>query len=153
RTSAGSRRPPRSWATTRRTTRLSRPPAATTSPPSSSVSCASTTARPRTSPRSVELRPFGRSRLSVPGIGLGTWSVFDLPPRHEETASDVVRTVFDGGTRLVDSSPMYGRAEAVLGRALDAEGLREQTVVATKIWTRSVADGRSQLDAQLGFFG
>ena len=101
----------------------------------------------------MELRPFGRTGLSVPVIGLGTWSVFDRPPRAEDTARAVVRAAFDGGTRLVDSSPMYGRAEAVLGRALDAEGVREQAVVATKIWTRSAADGRSQLDAQLGFYG
>jgi aryl-alcohol dehydrogenase-like predicted oxidoreductase len=101
----------------------------------------------------VELRPFGRSGISVPVIGLGTWSVFDLPPRDEDTARAVVRTAFDGGTRLVDSSPMYGRAEAVLARALEVEGVRDRTLVATKIWTRSVSDGRLQLDAQLRFYG
>jgi aryl-alcohol dehydrogenase-like predicted oxidoreductase len=86
-------------------------------------------------------------------VGLGTWGVFDLPPRDEDTARAVVRTFLDGGARLADSSPMYGRAEAVLGRALQAEGRRDEVVVATKIWTRSVQDGRAQLDAQLGFFG
>ena len=86
-------------------------------------------------------------------IGFGTWSVFDLPPRHEDTAREVVRTFVDGGARFADSSPMYGRAEAVLGRALDAEGVRDEVVLATKIWTRSVQDGRAQLEAQLGFFG
>jgi aryl-alcohol dehydrogenase-like predicted oxidoreductase len=101
----------------------------------------------------VELRPFGRTGLSVPVVGLGTWAVFDLPPRDEDTARAVVRTFLDGGARLADSSPMYGRAEAVLGRALQAEGRRDEVVVATKIWTRSVQDGRAQLDAQLGFFG
>jgi aryl-alcohol dehydrogenase-like predicted oxidoreductase len=101
----------------------------------------------------VELRPFGRTGLSVPVVGLGTWSVFDLPERHEETARAVVRTFVEGGARLADSSPMYGRAEAVLGRALTAEGIRDEIVIATKIWARSVPDGRSQLEAQLGFFG
>jgi aryl-alcohol dehydrogenase-like predicted oxidoreductase len=101
----------------------------------------------------VELRRFGRTGPSVPVVGLGTWSVFDLPQRHEDTARAVVRTFFDGGARLADSSPMYGRAEAVLGRALDDEGIRDHVVVATKIWTRSVEDGRAQLEAQLGFFG
>jgi aryl-alcohol dehydrogenase-like predicted oxidoreductase len=48
---------------------------------------------------------------------------------------------------------MYGRAEAVLGRALEAEDIRDDVLVATKIWSRSVADGELQLDAQLGFFG
>ena len=101
----------------------------------------------------MELRPFGRTGLSVPVVGLGTWSVFDLPPRHEDTARVVVRAFFDLGARVADSSPMYGRAEAVLGRALDAERIRDEVVLATKIWARSVEDGRAQLEAQRGFFG
>ena len=101
----------------------------------------------------MELRPFGRTGLSVPVVGFGTWSVFDLPRRHEDAASAVVRTFFDGGARLADSSPMYGRAEAVLGRALSGEGVRDRVVVATKIWTPSAEDGLAQLEAQLGFFG
>jgi aryl-alcohol dehydrogenase-like predicted oxidoreductase len=101
----------------------------------------------------VELRPFGRTGLSVPVVGFGTWSVFDLPPRGEDTARAVVRTFVDGGARLADSSPMYGKAEAVLGRALDAEGIRDEVFVATKIWAHSAEEGRAQLEAQLGFFG
>jgi len=101
----------------------------------------------------VELRPFGETGRRVPVVGLGTWNVFDLPPRNESTASEVVRAAFDGGARLVDSSPMYGRAEGVLGRALDAADLREDALVATKIWARSVEEGRSQFEAQLRFFG
>jgi aryl-alcohol dehydrogenase-like predicted oxidoreductase len=49
----------------------------------------------------VELRPFGETGRRVPVVGLGTWNVFDLPPRNESTASEVVRTAFDGGARLV----------------------------------------------------
>ena len=90
----------------------------------------------------MELRPFGETGRRVPVVGLGTWNVFDLPPRNESTASEVVRTAFDGGARLVDSSPMYGRAEGVLGRALDAADLRGDALVATKIWARSVEEGR-----------
>ena len=101
----------------------------------------------------MELRPFGTTGPPVPVVGFGTWSVFDLPPRHEDTAGAVVRTFVEGGARVADSSPMYGRAEAVLGRALEAERVRDEIVLATKIWTRSAEDGRAQLDAQLGFFG
>jgi aryl-alcohol dehydrogenase-like predicted oxidoreductase len=46
---------------------------------------------------------------------------------------------------------MYGRAERVLGRALD--GFRERAFVATKIWTGSMEEGRAQLEDQLGFYG
>ena len=55
-----------------------------------------------------------------------------------------------GGGRLVDSSPMYGRAERVLGAAMAER--RSEFIVATKIWTSSVTEGRAQFDAQLGFY-
>jgi diketogulonate reductase-like aldo/keto reductase len=84
-------------------------------------------------------------------IGLGTWSVFDVPPSGIANAKQVVERMFDGGARLVDSSPMYGRAEGVLGEAL-GEG-RSDAIVATKIWTSSPDEARAQLEAQLGFFG
>jgi aryl-alcohol dehydrogenase-like predicted oxidoreductase len=99
----------------------------------------------------LEVRPFGSTGLEVPVIGLGTWSVFDVATPDEDRARSVVRTMVEGGTRLVDSSPMYGRAEAVLGRAL--EGMRDDVDVATKIWARSAREGRDQLGAQLGFYG
>jgi aryl-alcohol dehydrogenase-like predicted oxidoreductase len=101
----------------------------------------------------VEVRRFGRTDLEVPVIGLGTWTVFDVPPVQEARARDVVRAAFDAGVRFVDSSPMYGRAEGVLGRALDALGLRASAIVATKIWTPSLLEAEAQLGAQLGFFG
>jgi aryl-alcohol dehydrogenase-like predicted oxidoreductase len=100
----------------------------------------------------VELRRFGRAELDLPVIGLGTWSVFDVPPDAEDGPREVVAAAFEAGTRLVDSSPMYGRAEAVLGRALEAAGVRASATVATKIWTPSLLEGRRQLDDQLGFF-
>ena len=99
----------------------------------------------------MEVRPFGSTGLRVPAIGLGTWSVFDVSNANEDRARSVVRVMFEGGTRLVDSSPMYGRAEAVLGRSL--EGIRDEVVVATKIWARSVREGREQFEGQLGFYG
>lgn len=91
--------------------------------------------------------------MTVPVVGLGTWNVFDFPPGREGVATSVLRTMFDHGSRVVDSSPMYGRAEAVSGRALDALAIRDEVVVATKIWTPSADEGRRQLEAQLSFFG
>src|SRR5436190_17700498 len=100
----------------------------------------------------MQSRAFGGGGLEVPVIGLGTWSTFDLPPGEEDLARGVVEAAFDAGTRLVDSSPMYGRAEEVLGRALGAR--RDEAIVATKIWTPGVGgaqneQGRAQFDAQL----
>jgi len=98
----------------------------------------------------MQLRAFGATGIDLPVIGLGTWKVFDLPDGEEHVARDVVEAAFAGGCRIVDSSPMYGRAEAVLGRALG--GRRDEAFVATKIWTDSSAEARTQLGAQLGFY-
>ncbi len=101
----------------------------------------------------MEVRAFGRTGLRVPVVGLGTWSVFDVAPKKEAGPLAVIETAFDAGVRFVDTSPMYGRAEGVLGRALAATGLREPAVVATKIWTPSAGAGPKQLEAQLGWYG
>src|SRR5918996_3888283 len=102
--------------------RMSR--AARTSPRSSSATFASAV-RPTTEGRGdarseranvvprrlgVELRRFGRADLEVPVIGLGTWTVFDVAPSDEAGPGAVVEGAFGDGVRLVDSSPMYGRA-------------------------------------------
>jgi len=99
----------------------------------------------------MERRTLGRTGVDLPVVGLGTWLTFDLPDDEQGAADAVVAAAFQEGTRLVDSSPMYGRAERVLGRALDSFG--EQAFVATKIWTGSVEEGRAQLEDQLGFYG
>ncbi len=99
----------------------------------------------------MEHRRFGRTELQVPVVGLGTWQTFDVGPGQEDDAREVVEAVWEGGTRFYDSSPMYGRAEGVLGRALGPH--RADALVATKIWTSSLAEARSQFDAQLEFYG
>jgi aryl-alcohol dehydrogenase-like predicted oxidoreductase len=99
----------------------------------------------------MERRAFGGTGLDVPVVGLGTWAVFDLPDGDQATADAVVDAAFLGGARVVDTSPMYGRAERVLGRAL--LGRRGDAVVATKIWARSADEGRVQFEAQLKHFG
>jgi aryl-alcohol dehydrogenase-like predicted oxidoreductase len=99
----------------------------------------------------MERRSCGRAGFEVPVIGLGTWKRFDVPPRHEPGAADVVNELFDRGVRFVDSSPMYGRAEAVLGRALGLR--RREAIVATKIWTRSATEGQAQFEEQLHYYG
>jgi diketogulonate reductase-like aldo/keto reductase len=83
-------------------------------------------------------------------VGLGTWRTFDIAPSRQENANAVVEAAFAFGTRLADSSPMYGRAEEVLARALAHR--RDEAFVATKIWTSSPAEARRQLDDQLGYF-
>ena len=99
----------------------------------------------------MERRSLGKTGVEVPVVGLGTWLTFDLGPDLQAIADDVVQTAFASGTRLFDSSPMYGRAQQVLGQAVD--GRRDDVLIASKIWTPSQEQGRFQLEAQLGYFG
>lgn len=99
----------------------------------------------------MERRSLGKTGVRLPVVGLGTWLTFDLGPERQEIADRVVETAFEGGTRVYDSSPMYGRAQEVLGQAVD--GRRDDVFIATKIWTPSQEQGRFQLEAQLRYFG
>jgi aryl-alcohol dehydrogenase-like predicted oxidoreductase len=91
----------------------------------------------------VEKRSLGHDRMSVPTVGLGTWR------RLEAAAADgrqreLIGAAIAAGIRLIDTSPMYGDAERLLGAALT--GRRDQVIIADKIWTRSAQEGAAQLD-------
>ncbi len=101
----------------------------------------------------MQSRSAPRLPTDVPVVGLGTWRVFDIPPDRQADADAVVDTAFRAGTRVVDSSPMYGRAEERLGSALETLGRRDEAIVVTKIWAGSVDEGRAQYERQLGWFG
>jgi aryl-alcohol dehydrogenase-like predicted oxidoreductase len=83
-----------------------------------------------------------------PVVGLGTWNTFE---GDEARAREVVGAALAAGTRVFDSSPMYRGAEESLGEALRER--REEAVVATKIWTESVEEGREQYRRQQEWFG
>jgi aryl-alcohol dehydrogenase-like predicted oxidoreductase len=93
----------------------------------------------------MERRALGRSGLEVPAVGLGTWR------RFEGNAPALVDAALAAGADLIDSSPMYGRAERELGAAL--EGRRERALVATKVWAPDPREQRAQVEAALGWFG
>ncbi len=100
----------------------------------------------------MDTRALGRSGLTVPAVGMGTWSTFDVRgARDERHARAVVDAALEHGAALFDSSPMYGEAERVLGAAL--EGRRARALVATKVWARTDAEGREQCARSLRFFG
>lgn len=99
----------------------------------------------------MEHRQFGKSGLSVPVIGMGTWRTFDVRGEAEELERRaIVDAALAAGTTLFDTSPMYGEAERVLARAL--EGRREQAIVADKVWTPSLTEGRAQIQRALRWF-
>lgn len=100
----------------------------------------------------MERRALGRSGLTVPVVGMGTWRTFDVRgAAAEANARAVVDAALAAGANFFDSSPMYGEAERVLGLAL--RGRRERALVATKVWAGGVAAGRAQIERALSYFG
>lgn len=84
---------------------------------------------------------------ALPVIGLGTWQTFDVAandPAKARLAQVLSEFVQLGGT-VLDSSPMYGRSEAVVGELAAKAGIRDRLFVATKVWTRGRADGIAQM--------
>jgi aryl-alcohol dehydrogenase-like predicted oxidoreductase len=100
----------------------------------------------------LETRTLGRSGLTVPVVGVGTWRTFDVRERAAIAGARArVDEAFEAGASFFDSSPMYGAAEEVLAAAL--EGRRAQVLVATKIWTGSKEEGEAQAKQALAWFG
>src|SRR5206468_937186 len=95
----------------------------------------------------VERRALGRSGLNVPVIGMGTWRTFDTTEDRRPVADAAIAA----GITLFDTSPMYGRAEATLARAL--RGRRDQVLVADKVWNEDEDEGRRQAEYALGLYG
>ena len=99
----------------------------------------------------MERRALGDSGLQVPVVGVGTWQTFDPERRAGDPVPERVTEALESGANLFDSSPMYGAAEQLLGRAL--EGRRDQALVATKVWASSADEGIRQAERALGYFG
>ena len=100
----------------------------------------------------MEQRALGRGGLVVPVVGMGTWQTLDVRGAAGEAgARRLVEAALLAGARLLDTSPMYGRAEAALAGAL--AGRRAEALVATKIWTASASQGRAQAARALAWYG
>jgi len=82
---------------------------------------------------------------------MGTSRTLDLSERDQPLANLVIEAALDAGSTLIDSSPMYGRAEAVSGRALAKR--RDESLIATKVWTEDDDEAQRQIDASLSYFG
>jgi diketogulonate reductase-like aldo/keto reductase len=92
-------------------------------------------------------RPIPATGERLPIVGLGTWQAFDIGPDGRDWAEGraALRAFVDGGGRVVDSSPMYGRAEAAIGDLAADLGVRDRLFLATKVWTQGGSAGQAQL--------
>jgi aryl-alcohol dehydrogenase-like predicted oxidoreductase len=96
-------------------------------------------------------RAIPSSGEKLPVIGLGTWQTFDvdLRPDTGEQLQDVLGQFAKLGGRVIDSSPMYGRSEQVIGDLTKKLGLRDKFFLATKVWTRGKAAGIESMERSM----
>lgn len=96
----------------------------------------------------------GREEL-IPAIGMGTWITFNTPPLSPSRADRVavLDTFFANGGTLVDSSPMYGFAEATMGYCLEKIEREVPLFSATKVWTPTRLAGVAQMNTSLKLWG
>jgi aryl-alcohol dehydrogenase-like predicted oxidoreductase len=99
----------------------------------------------------MQTRPIPASGEALPVIGCGTYMGFDRSPGSPEFAQlpRVLSALFQAGGTVVDSSPMYGKAEAAVGQVLAEGGLAGQPFLATKVWTSGRAAGIRQMENSL----
>ncbi len=92
------------------------------------------------------LRRIPSSGEELPVIGLGTSQTFEVGAGSAARAplGQVLEAFFAGGGRLIDTSPMYSTAEAVLGDLLTPE-MHAHAFLATKVWTRGTRAGIEQM--------
>lgn len=96
-------------------------------------------------------RPIPATGELLPVIGCGTYRGFDVDDgrREHSRLADVLGILLDSGGSVIDSSPMYGRAEEVTGALLQRLGRRNDAFLATKVWTTGRASGIAQMERSL----
>jgi diketogulonate reductase-like aldo/keto reductase len=92
-------------------------------------------------------RPIPSTGELLPVVGCGTWQTFDVGTSDADRRplSMVLQALFDGGGAVIDSSPMYGRAEEVAGDLLTTLKARPRAFVASKVWTQGKDEGVAQM--------
>ena len=103
------------------------------------------------SQNSMLVRNIPSTNEPLPAVGLGTWQSFDVGSNLEKRSDliKVLETLRSKGGSLVDSSPMYGRSEKVVGELSEKMGINSELFVATKVWTTGKEDGINQMDRSI----
>jgi diketogulonate reductase-like aldo/keto reductase len=105
------------------------------------------------STRSPIRKPIPSTGERIPVIGLGTSITFDAAPGRARAAlAPVLQAFFDGGGTLIDSSPMYGAAEEVVGELLPVTR-HDRVFAATKVWTDGKQAGIEQMERSRRLWG
>ncbi|MBI2317842.1 MAG: aldo/keto reductase [Betaproteobacteria bacterium] len=96
-------------------------------------------------------RTIPKSGEPIPAIGLGTWQAFDIAGNRSARAEarEALARFIELGGKLVDSSPMYGSAEAAVGELAQELRVHQRLFLATKVWTRGREEGIRQMEESL----
>ena len=105
--------------------------------------------------QSLLTKPIPRTGEALPVVGLGRWITFNVGADRagREAAFQVVRAFFEEGGRLIDSSPMYGSSQPVIGEALARLRHPPALFSAEKVWIGDAARGPGQMEASRAFWG
>lgn len=102
-------------------------------------------------PKAIHQRTIPGTNEQIPIIGMGTWQTFDIGEGEAERQNmrSILKTFYEMGGRVLDSSPMYGRSEDVLGDLTADLDLLGQFFMATKVWTQGRGQGVEQMNASM----
>ncbi len=102
----------------------------------------------RAQPARPATRAIPSSGEAVPRVGLGTWITFNVGNDRaaRDASAEVMRAFFLAGGRLIDSSPMYGSSQEVIGYGLKKLGRPTKLFAADKVWVADGAAGRAQIE-------
>lgn len=108
-------------------------------------------AQTKTESSTMLTRPIPSSGEKLPVIGLGTWRTFDvdLTSDSRRQLGDVLSLFMKLGGRVIDTSPMYGRSEDVIGDLTATLGIRDKPFLATKVWTRGQENGIRSMERSM----
>jgi diketogulonate reductase-like aldo/keto reductase len=98
--------------------------------------------------RPLLMRAIPSTGEKIPAVGLGTWQVFDVgaSPNERAPLKEVLTRFVQLGGKVIDSSPMYGRAEGVIGDLTSELQLRDALFLATKVWTSGKQAGIDSME-------
>lgn len=94
------------------------------------------------------LRTIASSGETIPAIGMGSWLTFDIgnDPEALKIRTEILRTFLLCGGRVIDSSPMYGSSQSVIGKALSKLDEGKSVFAADKVWTNGKQQGAKQIE-------
>jgi diketogulonate reductase-like aldo/keto reductase len=100
-------------------------------------------------------KPIPSTGETIPIVGLGTWITFNVgdDPVLRAESADVMAAFFAAGGRVIDSSPMYGSSQDVIGYGLERTGTPADLFAADKVWTSSAGKGREQIEQSRRLWG